>query len=440
MAFRFQFRFLRQLAQGVHFSSWRSGLFVLSLLSALLAPALSFCADSSRPVRVLVMWFADKDSPALTRFENGLRTTLERGVNAPVWIYEESFDQSWLAEDSSYAQTMDKFLNNKYAGRGIDIVVAIGNYPLQYLQQRRKTLLPDAKLMYFSWQSPQPAIPDSTGMIWDLDLAPTLEIALTQNPETRHVLLVAGATAPDRAIAQLFLITGLKYLQEKHKEVDIQVLPPQTKDETFSTLKGLPKDTITVLTSYYGDSAGQGFVPARILPALSAITNRPMYGWVDTYLGRGIVGGDLINVEAMGAAFGEIALRVVHGEKPGAIPEVKASFRHNEFDWRQLKRWGIGKDKVPADSIILDREYTLWELYKWRIIGLLSLVILEAVLITKLIVLVIAQKRAGRGTARKRGSLSSGRQHSSRTDLDVRPRQTLHLLQSALAGLHWPMP
>jgi len=343
--------------------------------------------------KVLVVWFGDRDSPALTRFENGLRTAMERGLDAPVWIYDESFDQSWLGQGSPYAQAMDRFLNSKYGNRGIDIVVAIGNYPLQYLQQRRKTLLPDAKLMYFSWQSPQPPIPDTTGLVWDLDLAPTLEIALTQNPGTRHVLLVAGATAPDRAMAQLFLSSGLQYLQKKHKEVDIQVLAPKTKDEALSTIASLPKDTITVFTVYYGDAAGQGFVPARILPAFSAITNRPIYGWADTYLGRGIVGGSLVNVEALGAAFGDMALRVVRGEKPNTIPEVRASFRRNEFDWKQLKRWGIAIDNVPADSIVIDREYTLWEQYKWQIAGLVGLCLIGAALIANLTRLTIAQRR-----------------------------------------------
>ena len=395
MEYRSQDRLWRRLSQSVHWNkSFRPKLACALLLGALLLAATpSFCADPPRPARILVLWFGDKDSPALTQFEKGFRTTMERGLNAPVWIYDESFDEGWLGQAYPYAQVMEKFLQRKYAHRRIDIVVTFGAYPLQFLQQRRKTLLPGAKLMYFSWQSPQPPVPDTTGLVWDLDLASTLELALTQNPGTRHVLLVAGATASDRALAQLFLSTGLKFVREKHQLVDIQVLAPKTEDETLSTLAALPKDTITIFTTYFGDSAGQGFVPARILPAFSAVTNRPMYGWVDTFLGRGIVGGSLINVEAMGAAFGDLALRVVHGEKPGTIPEVRGGFPKNEFDWKQLKRWGIGMDKVPADSIVINREYTFWELYKWRSIGLLALIVIEAGLIIFLVKLALAQRR-----------------------------------------------
>lgn len=397
MKYRSQSRFFRQLFRRVH---WRNAsrskphcsLLLTAVFLLLVAPV--FSADPPRLAKVLVLWFGDKDSPALTEFENGLRTTMERGLNAPVWVYAESFDEGWLGQGSPYAKTMERFLNDKYANRGIDIVVTIGNYPLQYMQRRRKTLLPHAKLIYFSLRHmPGQPIPQATGLVWRLDLAPTLEVALLQNPGTRHVLLIAGATAIDRALAQLFLPSGLKYLQERHNEVGIQILPPRTLAETRSVLAALPQDTVTVFICYYGDSAGYGSVPARILPTFSAITNRPMYGWIDSFLGRGIVGGSLVSSEAAGTEVGDLVVRVLHGEEPGNIPEVSSEVRQNEFDWQQMKRWGIGMDKVPAGSTVINREYTVWELYKWRIIGLLVLLAIEALLISVLIRMAVAQKR-----------------------------------------------
>jgi len=231
-------------------------------------------------------------------------------------------------------------------------------------------------------------------MVWKFDLAPTLEVALLQNPATRHVLLVAGATPLDRAIVQLFLPSGLKYLQEKHGKVDLQVIPAGTIDETSSRLAGLPQDTITVFIVYYGDSAGQGFVPARILPTFSAITKRPMYSWIDSNLGRGIVGGSLAKIDGIGVALGNLALRVLRGEKPDSIPEEIWDVHRREFDWLQMKRWGIAMAKVPAGSTVINREYTVWELYKWRIIGLIVLVLVELALIVALIKFAIAQKRS----------------------------------------------
>jgi PAS domain S-box-containing protein len=396
MEYRSQRRFARWPTHPVHWSNFsRFNLRRVLLLSVLLLVAApSFCAKTPQPVKVLVLYFGDKDSPGEDVFLGALRTRMEQGLNGPVWIYEESFDESWLGHDPVYERTMETYLHHKYAKRGIDIVIADGDHPLEYMKNRRKTLLTGAKLIYMTFgHSPPQSIPGATGMAWKFDLGPTLEVALLQNPTTRHVLLVAGTTAVERASAQSLLVSGLKYLQEKHSKVDLQIIPPGTIDDTKSRLAALPQDTITVFIVYYGDSAGQGFVPARILPTFAAITNRPMYSWIDSSLGRGIVGGSLVQIDAMGAAWGDLALRVLRVEKPDSIPEVSWDVQRYEFDWQQMKRWGIGLEKVPAGSTVINRKYTVWELYKWRIVGLIVLVLVELALIIALIKLTFAQKR-----------------------------------------------
>ena len=375
----------------------------LTLSVIFLLSMFSFCATPQEPIKILFLYFGDKDAPAFTLLQNGFRTRIEKELNGPVSIYEETFDEGWLGHEAAYEQTMEKFLYDKYSRRGIDIVVPVANYPIQFMQKRRKTLLPDAKLIYYSLgRSPQPSLPGSTGIVVKFDLAPTLEIAIKQNPGTRHVLLISGSTAVDRSLAQLFLASGQQYLQERYNAIDIRVSPSQTLEETSSMLATLPPDTITVLLTYYADSKGQGFVPARILPKFSAIANRPIYGWIESYSGRGIVGGSLIKLEATGSELAGVALRVLRGEKPESIPELIVDPRENAFDWRQMKRWHIGMNTVPAGGIVSNREYTFWELYEWRVIGLVGLIFIEAALLVLLARLAIAQKRSLKQLAHRR--------------------------------------
>ena len=80
-----------------------------------------------------------------------------------------------------------------------------------------------------------------------------------------------------------------------------------------------------------------------------------------------------------------MAARIVHGEKPEQLTPVSAPNRLL-FDWRQLKRWGIPEDKLPAGSLVGSREYTLWELYRGWIIGCLVLLGLQSGLIGVLLI------------------------------------------------------
>ena len=54
-------------------------------------------------------------------------------------------------------------------------------------------------------------------------------------------------------------------------------------------------------------------------------------------------------------------------------------------DWRQLQRWGISEGRLPPGSVIQFREPSFWGHYKWRIIGVVSLCIVEGLLIFALL-------------------------------------------------------
>jgi hypothetical protein len=119
-----------------------------------------------------------------------------------------------------------------------------------------------------------------------------------------------------------------------------------------------------------------------------------MYSWIDSNLGGGIVGGSLAKIEAIGMSLGNLALGVLRGERADSIPEEGWNFQQYQFDWLQMKGWGIGMDEIPAGSRVINRDYSFWELYKWRFIGLVILILVESALVVELIRLTIAQKRS----------------------------------------------
>ena len=350
-----------------------------------------------------MLYFGGRDSLALDSFQAGIRSQLDQELDTPVTIYTESFDEEGLGRSPLYAVAMEEFLRKKYAGREIDIVVPIGEYPLDFIQTRRQALFPDAKLLYVSiGVPPQQPVPNATGMVLPIDIGLTVEVALAQNPGTRHLLVISGATAVDRVLAQLAIASAQKHLKEKHEQVDIQVLASGTLSENLKAVAALPQDTVSVFVCYFGDANGETFVPLRILPNFSAATNRPIYSWASISLGRGIVGGSLLDMDGNGKSFGKLIVRVVRGEDPRAISLMSGNLSKNEFDGKQMKRWGIPLDRVPSGSNIINREFTVWELYKWQILGLIGLVLLEAILILSLFRLTIDQKRQTHNLAYRR--------------------------------------
>ena len=105
------------------------------------------------------------------------------------------------------------------------------------------------------------------------------------------------------------------------------------------------------------------------------------------------MGGQLLNYEGLGAAAGQMGLRILAGESPQSIaPQTVPSVPM--VDWRQLRRWGIDQARLPPGTIIRYRETRAWELYKWRIAGAISLMVLQSLLIAWLLVLRSRRRQA----------------------------------------------
>lgn len=315
-------------------------------------------------------------------------------------LFQETFGEPWLGRDDAYSRLMFAMLKRKYAGRGVDLVIAVGSYPLQYMSSRYREIAPNAQLLYGLLGGGQPRPPGTTGIVWLFDVAPTVEIALAQNPGTRRIVFVQGGSEVDRAMLPYFQ-PGLDAAQRAHPEVRLEVTPAQPFTELSRSMATLPRDTVVIFLVYFGDSVGQTFTPERAMTLLLPQTPRPIYSVVGTFLGKGVVGGSVADFEPMGNRLADIGFTTLRGVPPDRIPEVRDTFQRPVFDWAVMKRWGIPADRVPPGSTIINRQYTVWELYRWQILGGVVLIVAEAALILLMLRLRAVRRRAEQALARQ---------------------------------------
>ena len=98
------------------------------------------------------------------------------------------------------------------------------------------------------------------------------------------------------------------------------------------------------------DGAGQHFVGREALSLIARAANAPVFGLYDSFMGFGIVGGPLISFEGAGKTAADLALRVMAGEVPDAIPFVEDLEFVTTFDWRELKRGESLKQVCPREA------------------------------------------------------------------------------------------
>jgi signal transduction histidine kinase len=223
--------------------------------------------------------------------------------------------------------------------------------------------------------------PNVRGILLKREFAPTVEIALSLHPKTKRAVVVAGTSDLDTRILEQAKIDFGFY----ENRLDFQYLTTLSLQDLLIELSHLPPRTIVFYTTLFRDGAGETLVPREVVERVSAAANAPTYGFLDQYVGRGIVGGNVSSLSAHGVEMAKLALRVLAGAETSAPQVSEVATNKLLFDWRQLHRWGISESKLPAGSEILFRESSAWEQYKPQILAITAAILTQAALIAWLI-------------------------------------------------------
>jgi signal transduction histidine kinase len=208
-------------------------------------------------------------------------------------------------------------------------------------------------------------------------------------------VVITGTSEIDQAMRAAAAHDLARY----HGRVAVDYLAGLPIARVLDQVATLPKDSIVLFVSLLRDEGGRLFTDPEAVSLIARASSVPVYGWSETHLGHGIVGGRLASFERQGTRAGELAVRVLRGEQPETLPVVNAGGTAYMFDDRQLRRWGLSASRLPAGSVVRFEEATLWSLYRWNIVGAGALFAALALLSTGLLV---------ERTGRRRAELSLG--------------------------------
>jgi two-component system, cell cycle sensor histidine kinase and response regulator CckA len=164
----------------------------------------------------------------------------------------------------------------------------------------------------------------------------------------------------------------------------------------------LPPHSIVLNTFFFQDARGQFFLEEEALDMVTAAARVPVYAIYSSDIGHGVVGGRMTDPENLGRQIARAAVRVLSGERAAGIPIVSDDSAVDTVDWRQLRRWNISQNRLPVSTVELFREPSLWERYRYLIVAVISLCILETILILALLFSRERRRRAEKALLREK--------------------------------------
>jgi signal transduction histidine kinase len=376
---------------------------VAALLWAVTAFAGTAAAASDRHAQVLLLYAESRLTPGFVAADTAFRSTVTSGFGAPVDFRTEFLDLP-STPSVEYERELLDVLRLKYRDLRLDLVMAFAPRALRLALDHRAELAPGVPIVFTGVDSVDDLeLPsDVTGVLVTPGWMDTLEAALRLQPETRRVVVVGG-TAP---LDARWVAAARAAFAVAPAHLEFTYLTDLPLDVVATKVAALRDGTIVLLIGLLRGSTGRDFTAEETVERLVERSKVPIYGFSSTRIGYGIVGGRLIDWGRQGAEAGELALRRLRGEKLGPADIVTQNTNTYTFDARQLRRWGLKESRLPAGSVILFRESSVWELYRWPIVGGLALVLLESGLIAGLVIQRVRRKRVEAEAAVQRGQLA----------------------------------
>ena len=369
-----------------------------------------FCAEAQvtefeEPFRVLILRNTSQYVPAAIIQDRGMRDAFSALKTRNVELFVETMDTLWFERSEIEPEFLSLF-RKKYGNRKIDLLIAAGADALDVAQRLREVVLRGVPIVFYNIAEDalrgRAIQPDIAGVVLRFDLPGTLALAMRLQPDAKRIVVVSGTSSYDRN----WLRRAREALRAYEGRLEVSYWSGQPLQQLLENLRQLSPDAMVIYLAFSDDGSRHTYSPADVAKRVAAASAAPVYGVLDSYLGQGIVGGVFPSFESHGRLAGQLALRVLSGEKPENIAVQPSPLAVANVDWRELQRWGIDGKQLPPGSIVQFRQLTFWEQYRWYIIAALAIIALQAVLILELLLQHTRRKRSETDLQRNREQLA----------------------------------
>jgi signal transduction histidine kinase len=326
-----------------------------------------------------------RDTEPFTAVVSGFRSTLAREFGQAIDFYEVPLDLARFSGQEG-EEPLVAFLEERLKSQPVDLVASIGGAAVQFAARHRDRLFPDTPIVVVAAEPRM--IPsgflekDATLVTQRINLPGMIEDILRVRPGTKQVAVVFGSSP----LEKLWTEECRREFQPFTGRLEFVWLNELPLEQLLAKCASLPPHSFIFHGLFLADASGIPCEKDEMLRRLHETANAPVFSPFASELGLGPVGGRLFQNSEIGVQAAQVAVRILRGEKAGAIPPRILDASAPEYDWRELRRWHINEADLPPDRIIRFRQPGFWDRYRWLVIGVCVVGVFQAVLIFGLLV------------------------------------------------------
>ena len=341
-------------------------------------------ASAAEHKRVMLLHSFGRDFKPWSEYAQDIRAELDQQSPWPLDIIENSLISSRFSDENPEAPFV-AYLSALFVKHPLDVIVSIGAPAAGFVQRHRQQLFPTTPMVFTAVDQRRVNYSNLTendvAVAVNINYLSAFENILQVLPDTKNVIVVVG-TSPVEKFWKEAIGKQVEPLANRIKLSWTDELP---FEELLKQASALPPHTAIFWELMIVDAAGVVHEGDRPLERLHAVANAPIFSYDESFFGSAIVGGPLLLVADTSRLTAAVAVRLLSGQNAGDIKVPPVEFSAPRFDWRQMQRWGISEKNLRPGSKILFRDPTAWEQYRWQIILICAVVLLQGALISSLL-------------------------------------------------------
>ncbi len=320
---------------------------------------------------VLFLSLYQVDLPVNTIAVRAIQEEFKNSEDFMLSLYYEYLDSNRFT-DPAYKNAVFDLYERKYRDRQIDLVIVGAERMLEFWLERRQKILPDTPVIFYDInfkkiQSPH-LPPDVTGIAGgEVDFVKCVRWLLDVRPSVSELVIVRGVGKVDQHF--IFYFDNIRNtLQGRVKLTDWSGIPMSEMKRRAAVL---PKTSVILYSLLFEDAAGVRYIPMSALKELASVASVPILSGYDQFIGTGTIGGYMYSIERQAREAARMGLRILRGEPVSALPIMTNQPSQFIFDQIALQKFDIPLSALPPESIIKNRQYSAWELYRPQIMAIM---------------------------------------------------------------------
>jgi len=332
----------------------------------------------------MLLYSFGRDFKPWSDYATTIRTELTRQSPWPIDITEHSLVAARFSDENPELPFV-AYLEALFSKRPPDLIVSLGAPAAAFVQRHRSQLFPKTPMVFTAVERRRVQYSNLTDndavVAVHIDYRRAIENILQVLPGTKNVTVVVG-TSP---IEQFWRKEIDKETEPLRDRIAFRWYDQMPFESALKDASTLPPHSAIFWELMLVDAAGVVYEGDTALAKLHAVANAPVFSYDESFFGQYIVGGPLLSVREGSRQTAAVAVRILAGEKPADIKIPAIEFSTPKFDWREMRRWGIKQSDLPLGSEVLFRDPTVWDLYRWQIMGICTVILLQAALISWLL-------------------------------------------------------